>query len=221
VPIVSLAPSWVQSMLKLLDQKSAQLRFDLDATTVLGLDPLGRPLEFRSVAELGRLGKRRTIVDPIVRMGMRGVVEGNQLKLTIRSGESVSRVTTYLPDQAMLGDALGPQERLPNLRVGQTWNWPVYNPMRQQMEILQANVEGRDTIHWNKRDRPVLLVELRGDPGAETTRGQNVRARCWVAPDGLVLAQEVVLGGSRLKFERVPQKAPREPTLDDPLEPWW
>ncbi len=197
------------------------MKLDVDLTSAIGIDPLGRPVDFRSVAEVGYAAKSQAIVDPTVRISIRGVVEGNQLKLFVRTGSSVSESRAYLPANALLGDSLSPQARLPKLRVGQRWSSPIYSPFRQQMEMLQAVVERREAIPWNGESRSTLLVVMRNDAGSGLTNGQTVRARQWVATDGTVLKQELMLSTSRLTFERVAGEPTHSPTLDESLQPWW
>ncbi len=199
----------------------SELKLDVDLVSAIGIDPLGRPVDFRSIAEVGYAGRSQVIVDPTVRIGIRGVIEGNQLKLSVRTGSSVSESHAYLPANALLGDSLSPQARLPKLRVGQSWNAPIYSPFRQQMEMVHAVVERREAIHWNGENRSTLLVVLRNDAGSDLTNGKNVRARQWVATDGTVLKQELLLSTSRLTFERVASEPKHSPTLDERLQPWW
>jgi hypothetical protein len=221
LPFSVLAPTWVTSIMKVFERKAPEMKLDVDLNSAIGIDPLGRPVDFRSVAEIGYATRSQAIVDPTVRISIRGVVEGNQLKLAVRTGGSFSESEVYLPANALLGDSLSPQARLPKLRVGQRWNSPIYSPFRQQMEMLQAVVERREAIRWNGENRSTLLVVMRNDAGSGLTNGQSVRARQWVANDGTVLKQEVMLGTSRLSFERVATEPRHAPTLDESLQPWW
>jgi len=221
LPLSALAPTWVTSIMKVFERKAPEMKLDVNLTSAIGIDPLGRPVDFRSVAEVGYADRSQAIVDPTVRISIRGVVEGNQLKLFVRTGSSVSESRAYLPANALLGDSLSPQARLPKLRVGQRWNSPIYSPFRQQMEMLQAVVERREAIQWHGENRSTLLVVMRNDAGSGLTNGQTVRARQWVATDGTVLKQELMLSTSRLTFERVAGEPGRAPTLDESLQPWW
>lgn len=213
LPLAELTPSWLKSIISSLEDAPdlAELTLAVDAVGSLDIDPLGRPIGFFSTATIGeRQAPRRDeeIVDgPGFKVSVRGTIEGNELKLTAKSGDFVYTTTMYLAADALLGDALSPQVRLPDLRVGQSWTMPVYSPLRpptSPLEILQATVERQEKIRWNESLVPAMVVVFRGVPGSGLTNGQQVRARAWVGPDGNVLEHEIRLLSSRLSFERLP-----------------
>jgi hypothetical protein len=160
---------------------------------------------------------------------MDGVVDGNSLKLTIRSGEMVQTAKTYLPVDSLMGDALSPQARLPNLRIGQSWTVPVYSPFRppnSPMEVLQARVERRATIEWNGEDISTLLVIFASDTGSGLSNANMPRGRCWVADDGRVLRQDLILAQSTVTFDRVgvappADENPQQPSDVTTFSRWW
>lgn len=227
LPLATMTPSWLASFLKMLERTGElpELSLDLDALTTIGVDALGRPLDFRSAAQVGYGGRTGGSFAPAMQINMRGTIDGNQMKLAVRAGEFVYRTRVFLPTDALLGDALSPQARLPELHVGQTWTEPGYSPFRSPnspMETLHATVERRETIVWNDERRPTLVVVLRADPGSGLSNVQTLRGKSWVDTDGRVLRQESLLGSSRLVFERVSKRPPKvHPTIDSPLLPWW
>jgi hypothetical protein len=98
--------------------------------------------------------------------------------------------------QGLVLDAFSPPDRLPELRVGQTWQVPMVNPLTRQIDILEARVARRDFITWGHQAMAAFVVEQRA-PGGLT-------ARCWVRPDGLVVRQEVPMIWTSIRFEREP-----------------
>src|SRR5258708_3044536 len=167
LPVGEITPNWLKPFLRMLgnERELSALNLAVSADGSLEIDPLGRPIGFNSTATFGEhasefdsLGER---VMPRFQVVMQGTVEGNQLKLKVRSGEFVYNTSTYLASDALMTDALSPQARLPNLRVGQSWTVPVYSPLRpptNPMEILHATVERCEPIVWRSQVVPVLLV---------------------------------------------------------------
>lgn len=167
----------------------------VETLSVVRVDGLGNLIEFDS-----SLSYEKTVW---VRLRGEVTAEGS-LHLTI-SGERLPEPidkTMSLPPRALLGDALSPQTQLPNLRAGQSWSVPVYNPLQptQGMELLRAEVEGSEFYEWEDQPVSVWRVVYRSDPGygAAIKRGQ-----LWVHPDGTVLKQETTLLDLTLTFIRM------------------
>lgn len=214
LPLAEIMPGWMNSLLKVIsgagDWQTLQLA--VDAQSSLEIDPLGRPIGVYSRALLGdedALPETSRIdgqlVPGVVQITLQGVFEGSQLKLKVRTGQVVYNTVAYLPPSALMGDALAPQSRLPDLKVGQTWTMPVYSPLRPPtapVELLQATVERREPILWHDEIVAAYVVVFRNDPGAEFSSGQTARAKAWVRADGTVLKQEINLLSARLTFER-------------------
>jgi hypothetical protein len=168
----------------------------LDAESSVQVDPLGRLIGFDSALHLGDV---RDVVK------VRGAADGERLQLSVRAGDFNATPSIYLPPKTMVGDALTPQPRLPNLRVGQTWTEPVYSPFRpptEPMEILVATVERRVHIVWEREAVPCSMVVYMTDPGSAVASQPVIRGTVWVRDDGTVLKQEVRLLNSRLTFVR-------------------
>jgi hypothetical protein len=225
LPLATMTPGWMASFVRMVEQAGnvPELSMDIDASSLISLDTLSQPVEFRALADIG-YGGQLSYFEPGMRISVRGVVEGSYLRLVVRTGDNVSRTRVYLPSGALLGDSLSPHGRLPGLRIGQTWAVPAYSPFRppnSPLEVLHATVEERESIHWDGRAVPTLLVTLRSDAGSGLTTAQNVRGRMWVAADGMVLRQDLLLNGSRLSFERVAARSPADRKPLDELAPWW
>lgn len=199
LPLAELTPGWVKSLLRVMDgsQELEDLTVQVDVESDLEIDPLGRPIGFNSVATFGGQASSLKAV-------LQGVVEGRRVKLKVKSGEFVYNTDAFLPTDSLMSDALSPQTRLPDLKVGQSWTVPVYSPLRptDSLEVLHAKVERREPIVWRNRVVPAYLIVLRSDPGSELSNAQAAKAKVWVDLDGNVLRQELMLLASRLTFER-------------------
>ena len=147
-------------------------------------------------------------VDPFEHViKLKGTVDEDRLKLTVRSGEASESAEVYLPADALMGDTLSPQTQLPGLRAGQTWKVQAYNPLhpfKNRPELLQATVEGIQPLRWGDRWVDAWLVVYRSDSGFRLGGNQTPRGRLWVRRDGTVLIQEMMIFGSTMTFRRLP-----------------
>jgi hypothetical protein len=192
LPVREIAP-WLARMFD-PDGRDGQMPFDTDSR--VELDD-GKLLGFRTSITLG------DVQDAIL---VHGTVEDQRLQLTVRAGNFAYNTATDLYSGAMVGDALSPRPRLSQLRVGQTWTEPVYNPLHppnSPVQIMQATVQRREPIGWNRQIVNAFVVLYQNDAGAEGP-ASTARARAWVAEDGTVLKQEVSLLGVKLLFVRLP-----------------
>jgi hypothetical protein len=144
-----------------------------------------------------------------------GKVQGTTLKGMVRTGRIEQPFERYLPPDALMGDELSPQARMPGLKVGQKWTVPVYSPLRSSgsnnpIEILQACVEGHETVVIGDETTKTLAVEYRSDSGAILTQSHSLRGKLWVADDGTVLKQTAYLFGSQLTFLRAGKERTNE-----------
>jgi hypothetical protein len=200
VPIEELVPAWMRPALKSAVQPVGALA--MDAQSLLEIDPLGR---------LSRINSSLNAVGHDAGVSIRGRVRGTTLSGEVRSGIIVQPFERYLPPNALVGDELSPQARMPGLRIGQEWTVPVYSPLRfsdsrNPVEVLHAKVEDRESVVIG--DQPVLtnVVVYRSDSGSILAGAQTPRGKLWVADDGTVLKQTTRLFGSQLTFLRA---APR------------
>jgi hypothetical protein len=201
LPLAEVAPPWLATLLGLGDAQGATL--DLRAQSVFSIDPLGRLASFRS--GLGAPGDRDTI-------SLHGTVQDNVLAVTVRAGDYVRTHELRVSPDALVANTLSPQERLPGLRVGQTWTVPVFSPFNSPgapMELLQATVEREEPLLYDGRTVFAHLVVYRSDAD------DAERGRAWVHPDGAVLKQEMPLLDGRLVFEREPRLAARTAPIED------
>jgi len=192
VPVDELAPPWMRPALR------RALDLAMDADSRLEIDPLGRLSSFRSNMRV--IGH-----DAVIRI--RGRVVGTTLTGTVETGGMIQPFDRYLPPDALMGDELSPQARMPGLRIGQEWTVPVYSPLRfsdnrNPVEILHAKVEGRESVVVGDESVLTLTVVYRSDSGSILGASQAPRGKLWVASDGTVLKQTTHLLGSQLTFFR-------------------
>ncbi|HEX4132348.1 MAG TPA: hypothetical protein VHZ24_20115 [Pirellulales bacterium] len=231
LPVAAMTPNWVSSFLRMLQRAGElpDLRLEVDATTTIDVDPLGRLLGLNSVATLGYPSRRRSSGYEVFNIRMDGTVNNSYLDLVVKSGDLQYSTSTYLSVDSLVGDALSPQARLPNLKVGQSWTVPIYSPFRppsSPMEVLQAEVVRRDQIRWEEMYVATLVVEYSADSGGELSGSRTPQGRAWVTLDGRVLRQELTFGSTHLMFERVGLDPPADRRVGKPtdvtlLRPWW
>jgi len=100
-----MTPNWVGNFVRLLQKASnlPDLHLQVEAVTTLGIDPLGRPVGLNSLATLGYTLPGHEAPSESFNIRMDGVVDGNSLNLTVRSGDIVQTVKTFLPTDSLMG----------------------------------------------------------------------------------------------------------------------
>ena len=204
VPIDELAPAWMRPVLRSAVEPIGTLA--MDANSRLEIDPLGRLSGIYS-----RVRARGYPAEIVIR----GKVEGSMLKGTVRSGLLNQPFERYLPPDALMGDELSPQGRMPGLRIGQEWTVPVYSPLRfsdnrNPIEILHAKVEGKELVAQGEESILALVVVYRTDSGSILGGAQTPRGKMWVADDGTVVKQTARMFGSNLTFMRADSERTKE-----------
>lgn len=217
-PLQELTPAGFGNLVRLMGESDLLERgFAFAAETTIEVDALGRPSSLRAKATIGPPRKPGPVAETrteFLTIDLSGIVQGNTLKLRVKSGEAAYSTSIGLPDDSLFGDMLSPQGMLPDLRVGQRWTFPTYNPIRppdRAVEILEAAVVSKGSIAWQGERRPVLIVEIRNVAGVGLTSGETTRGRMWVDKNGLVLKQEMTLANARIGFVRIPPEG--EPSL--------
>jgi hypothetical protein len=222
LPLAELTPAWLAAFVKMVDnhRREGEAIIAVESETIIDIDPLNRPLNFSSVTKIGPPGQesnhRSVLTGLEFNVVMRGKIVGDVMQIAIRAGDLEYHTEVNMPADALIGDVLSPQTRLPGLRVGQTWTVPIYSPFRppnSPVEVLHATVERKDPILWHDRIVPALLVVYRGDPGRGLTSDQAARAQMWVDYDGEVVKQEINLLSSRMTFVRTDPDQPTAASL--------
>jgi hypothetical protein len=183
------------------DQKD----FSMDAESELKIDTHGQ------LYKLSLIISTPSIPTPI---RISGNVSEKKLRLRIRMGDYQESVQYDYAGDAILGNDLMPQTRMPNLYLGQEWTVPVYSPFRTKsgtsVEMFQAKVESRDSISWSGSETPTWQVVLRRESGALFGNSRAARTKLWVDMNGEVLKQECFMFGSRLAFVRTQEGKSQE-----------
>ncbi len=195
LPLTEMTSVMSRMFNRLLENNTPKIA--LESQSSLLIDPLGKLVRFDSTLHV------TGISDPI---RIQGVVEGGQMAISIDFMDYSMKKEIYLPQNAIMGDALSPQSQLPNLCEGQTWTAPSFSPFRSAnspMEIQIAKVEGRELLSWDKQILDVWLVVYRNDPGQGFRNSQSPRDKLWVAEDGRVLKQQTNIFDSIMTFTRM------------------
>jgi hypothetical protein len=204
VPIEELAPAWIRPVLRSTVEPVGTLA--MAARSRLEIDPLGRLSGIYSSVRADAYPAEIVI---------RGRVDGSLLRGTVRSGLLNQPFERYLPPDALMGDELSPQGRMPGLRIGQEWTVPVYSPLRfsdnrNPIEILHAKVEGKELVTQGEEPVLAMVVVYRTDSGSILGAAQTPRGKLWVTEDGTVVKQTARIFGSNLTFVRVDEKRAKE-----------
>jgi hypothetical protein len=200
LPLDQLVPDWLRTMVPPIGRQ--RLQVPVESRSWLVFDPLGRLSRFESSVRLE--GQ-----EPFVKL--RVTVDGPKMELWLRVGDVTPFENHDLPAprDAILGDTLSPQSRLPGLREGQTWTVQSYSPLRppnSPNELLYASVESRVPLMWNGRMISTFLVVYRSDPAEAVGGAGEARGKLWVRPDGTVLRQQVMMFRAALTFLRLSEQ---------------
>lgn len=119
--------------------------------------------------------------------------------------KSVIRRSIDLPAGGLVVDSLAPQPKLKNLRVGQQWTFQSYRPFppNSSLQMVEAKVEGRQTIQWNGKPVQVFKVSYRNDAGSSLTASREPFGYLWVRSDGVVVKQQVRFASLNVAFIRI------------------
>jgi hypothetical protein len=164
-------------------------------------------LEFDSLDNFSAFESRVAINDVASVLRLRGQVNGSFLELKVRFGDVSYSPKVPIPNEAALSEALFPDAKLPYMYVGRRWNEEIYNPFRSPsapIETVNAEVTGIESIEYAGEMTRVMRLEFRGPPTPGIAEDSRLQAIAWVrADDGLVLRQDVLIGASQLRFERM------------------
>jgi len=204
IPLLELAPGWLQQAVGDIG------RLRLDAYT---------RLEFDSLDNFSSFETRVSVNDMPGVLRMSGRVNDSYLEMRIRSGELEYLPKVYLPDRGAMSEALFPDARLPFMYVGRQWKEEVYNPFRSPsapVELVEAEVVGIENLEtYDKRLVRTFRVEYRGRSGPGIPDAARLQSVAWVeAKEGQVLRQDVVVGASKLRFERLAAQAAEQACRD-------
>ena len=191
MPIAELAPAWMRMPIPNLGEMS------MDVVSRIEFDPLGKFSAFNSKVSLNSMPSVLTIS---------GRVCDSQLKLNVFTGQLPYEVSIYLPDSMTLHEALFPGAELPNLFLGRHWQEEVYSPFRASgdpIELVHAEVVSQESLQTADETFRVFRVEYHSLFGSGISEKARLQAVSLVEPRGKILRREVVVGSSRLRFDRL------------------
>ncbi len=170
----------------------------------LDVDGLGRITSFESSMRMA--GNANPV-------RIHGTVDGDQMKLHSPAGEIPDSFS--LSGDALVGDGISPQGYLPGLYLDWTVcaSQSVLKPAK--IEILVARVE-RTSSHMERQNNRTTGWWSIAKSGSGLM--SDPRSRVWVREDGMVIQQELLLLGSRLRFIRM--DAQRGHELTEALAPY-
>jgi hypothetical protein len=195
LPVRQMVPEGIVRLFRLDGAVPEQIRLDAE-----------NHVFFHATGRLQRFDSTLSLEPGVSRVMVEGFVVGDTLILTIRSAGAGYEMRRPLPRNVTVSNALIPQSRMPGLREGQRWTLEVYSAFRpptDPMEIMQAEVVGRDPISWEGRLEDAWLVVYRGDPGGEVGRAGKEHAWLWVRDDGMVLQHRISVFDGALTFVRL------------------
>ncbi|MCA9261678.1 MAG: hypothetical protein KDA61_20815 [Planctomycetales bacterium] len=195
MPLLELAPSWVQHVVGDI----GSLKFV--ASTRLEFDSLDNFSAFESRVAVND-------VDGVLKLA--GRMKDGFLNLTVHAGEVSYKLRTYIPNESALSEALFPNSKLPYMYVGRKWQEEVYSPFRSPrlpVEMVEAEVTAVESLQRDGENVRAMRVEFRTESGAGIPEAARLQAVAWVEPEsGVVLRQDVVVGRSHLRFERLSEE---------------
>jgi hypothetical protein len=190
IPLRQIAPQWMSSIVDDLGE------IKLDSRTRVTIDSLGKLSSFDTKVQLNEL--------PLV-VKVFGTVEGPNLELNFASGSVTHKAGFPLPSTSVLDGELIPQPKMLQVYVGRRWQvemFSMFRPPDHSMELLQAEVVAEERIMHDGRATTARRIEYRSLAPSGVSSDQALRAKVWVADDGVVLRHEVELVNTRLRFER-------------------
>jgi hypothetical protein len=190
IPLREMAPQWMSSVVSSLGP------IRLDMRNRVALDSLSQLTWFDTKV---RLNEMPTVIKMI------GRVKDSGLHVQFETGDFSHEVRYPTPNKSMLGGELTPDAKLLQMYVGRRWQKEVYSPFRtpnQSIELVQAEVVAEETIHYDGKLVNTKRVDYRSLSSAGVSEDDTLRARAWVADDGLVLRQDVYMMNVRLRFNR-------------------
>lgn len=208
LPIDSFAPAWLRGIFQAADgggkaadafaaqSKTAKITTDAKSSLLIGRDN-----------RLSSIETTITFLPAGEKITMCGKVTGDKLNVVVHSLDISFKTQIPIDNESLIGDALAPTDRLPNLYEGQKWTAGALTPLRYPNHphgVVMAEVEGFEEITWNGRRVGVWLVVYRDIPGSSLGSSNKPRGKLWVRPDGIVLKQEICILNSSMTFVRLP-----------------
>jgi hypothetical protein len=216
LPLDQLLPVYLRELARASIQSAKRMEMEVESHMLI--NPLNQLQSFDSKLKF-RPHTGQSLVT------IEGNVDGDKLKLAFRVGDMpLERMELSMPENK-IRDSFSPETELRGLHLGQSWTIVTYSPLalpsnpldlvqhRAPTEVLLAKVEEKTLVMWNGQMEPAWLVVYRSDASQTPDDERNIRNRMWVrtdskdGTDGMVIRQQVLLGGNSLLFSRMPEKA--------------
>lgn len=190
IPLPSIAPSWMQSVVSSL----GEIKLDTRSRTTLD-----------SFKNLATFETRVRVNDLPSLIRMSGGVQKEMLRLKITTGDFERTIERPFQSGGMLGSELTPEPKLISMYVGRKWRKEVYSPLASPsnpVELLEAEV--MEEVKISHREVPVRTrrIEFRTLSSVGVSEEDRLRAVLWVDESGHVLRQDAYFMNVRLRFER-------------------
>jgi hypothetical protein len=192
LPFDRVAPRWTVALLN----RTSSLRLDMRSRTTL--DSLDQLAMFETRVQVNELPTSFYV---------KGKLRGGSLEMRSQFGDQVHRFEYPWNRNAVLGSELMPDAKLLQLYVGRKWQREVYNPLvgdSGPSELIEAEVVEEEPIYFHGQLHTTRRIEYRSVNADGVSTTNRRRARLWVAEDGTVLREELVLMDLVLTFDRVP-----------------
>lgn len=194
---------------------------EIDSSALLWRTPLaggvGARLTIDGRYDVSPRGDLRSFEMDVAAAGMgeklltvEGKVDDGVMEVVARGAASLLNRRMRFPyeSKGVVYDSLRPLDRLPGLQVGQRWDARVVNPLTGAVDSARVSVEKRTLIDWNGEAVSAFEVVQSAGP---------LKARTWVALDGVILRQQVPIPMVEMVLERLPEGAPK-PVIEPPRE---
>ncbi|MDP6359572.1 MAG: hypothetical protein QF473_30905 [Planctomycetota bacterium] len=192
--------------------------FDIESFTRLQMSMLGdRPSSVRIKMSIGpdfRLRNiRGTLAIPIIETGAlnlsgRVVDEHLHVKLTRSDGSSLGVTRIPFKGDEVLANIVSPFDIMPDLELGRTWSYQVFNPITQKFQEARAIVSRLDQLSVDKNTYDVFVVKITvNDLGASTA---------FITPEREIIKQRIDGLGLEVVIEPIGAEKDQEPEQQDP-----
>lgn len=154
------------------DQQTKNKKFEasLDTSTHIGPDHQLKSLDFN-------------FTSGILTIQGKGTVEGREIVLEIKTGDSTIEQKLPLPPDSMIFDPLANPGRFPKLEVGKKFEMRWFDPLTRQSRTAIAEVQSKiDDYMWHNTILPVYVVYTKATPFNITT---------WVDQNGDVIQYQI------------------------------
>ena len=122
----------------------------------------------------------------VVPVRIRGVVQGETLRMRKQIGDAPAQSVTVLIDpKTLVSSGFSPILGSSTLTVGKRWDIATFNPLTLRMDKATAEVTAKESLEIDGRKVDTRVVAIRYGP---------IETRSWVADDGQVVRQEAPFG---------------------------